>query len=225
MVRTDRDGRANVCPPRPLGVRVPRRDRRRPIPVGRPAVAAAAAAQLVASPPPAKSHQNRRPNAPRNARRATARRERLQEGKATNFPRSRECLIQRRGGYKSRVVALAGSGRGRAGPPELQGVDPEVAGLRRTKGQGQHPGRQHEHAQRHQFVFRGRVMVEGLGNLAGRVRSGYFNPCEYSPSFTFALVSTEISKISGSSATAARAAFTLSKIASVWAVFFSGFAF
>ena len=54
--------------------------------------------------------------------------------------------------------------------------------------------------------------------------SGFFPPREYSPSFTFAFGSIEISSVSGSFGSAFTAA-TLSKIASVSFVFFNGLPF
>ncbi len=64
-----------------------------------------------------------------------------------------------------------------------------------------------------------------LWGLCLHCQSVFFPPSEYSPKLTFVLVSTEISKVSGSSAYFSRAALTLAKIASVSFVFFSGLPF
>lgn len=64
--------------------------------------------------------------------------------------------------------------------------------------------------------------------LAARHRrtwSGFFPLNENSPSFTFVLISMEISSVSGSSSDSRLAAWTFSKIASVCSVFFNGLPF
>ena len=70
-------------------------------------------------------------------------------------------------------------------------------------------------------VDRGQVLAEHHR----RTWSCFFPPNENSPSFTFVLVSMEISSVSGSSSDSRLAALTFSKIASVCSVFFSGLPF
>src|SRR5271157_4115193 len=91
----------------------------------------------------------------------------------------------------------------------MQRIGPSVAGLPRPEPQGQRPRHHHEDAEGNLFFLGWRIVIPSFGYFTVGVGPGFSPPRASSPNATFALVSMEISSVSGSFRACCCTPFTL----------------